>query len=44
MSKRTNSNTSNGNGYTSNGSRTIYVVIDGKRVPRRGARGSRMGD
>jgi len=28
MSKRTNSN-----GSTSNGSRTVYVVIDGKRVP-----------
>jgi hypothetical protein len=28
MSKRTNSN-----GSTSNSSRTVYVVIDGKRVP-----------
>jgi hypothetical protein len=33
MSKRINSNTSNGNGSTNNGSRTVYVVIDGKRVP-----------
>jgi hypothetical protein len=28
MSKRTNSN-----GSTSNGSQTVYAVIDGKRVP-----------
>jgi hypothetical protein len=33
MSKRTNSNGTNSNGSTGNGSRTVYAVIDGKRVP-----------